>query len=162
MRPFSTLKYSLAAIGIWLLQPIFATTAANATIVLPLEDGRPKSVAVQVTYKFLNTDAFYECALKWLNRNDPASCENYFDEVSSIASGVKNLQLKSTEEDAFIEVVSMYVAAREAAMPHCPNWQNGDRPDLCFELIISAVKEKWRSDFQKVAPGTLPAGNSSK
>ncbi|MBG6164969.1 hypothetical protein IWQ54_004654 [Labrenzia sp. EL_195] len=160
MKPSSRVIGSLVAFGICLLQPVFVATAANATIALPLEDARPTSVAVQVTYEFLNTDAFYECALKWLNRNDPVSCENYFNEVSSIASGVKNLQLKSIEEDAFVEVVSMYVAARDAALPHCPNWQMGDRPDICFELIISAVKEKWRNDFQKVPPGSLPTGKS--
>lgn len=137
---------------------VYSLSSASATVVLELEDTRSRTVAVLLAYRFLNSDKFYKCATEWLEKRNPAKCNEYVGEVSSIAKGVKNLRISSPKDEKFNQAVSMYISASDTAWPFCLDWHNGHRPDVCFKLILTAIKAKWRDSYQKETSGSIISG----
>ena len=137
---------------------VFSISAANATLQLNFEDTRSRTVATLLAYKFLNSEKFYECAIDWLKRRSPVQCNDYVSEVSSIAKGVKNLKITSPKDEKFNQAISMYISASDAAWPYCLDWHNGHRPDVCFRLILNAIRVKWLDNYQKETTGNIISG----
>lgn len=141
---------------------VYSLSSASATAVLELEDTRSRTVAVLLTYIFLNSDLFYKCITEWLEKRSPAKCNQYVGEVTSIAKDVKNLKITSPEDENFNQAISMFISASDAARPYCSDWHNGHRPGVCFKLILTAIKAKWWDSYQKVTSGSIISGKPFK